>query len=106
MLYNAVTKKELFPLDKLTWGFIRPRKASDRSMAYAESFWLCKYIEESRGHETILKMLEEFKAGGSEEGVFLKVLGKSQPDFQVEFFDWAEKQIAGWGYDKASSDKY
>jgi tetratricopeptide (TPR) repeat protein len=106
MLYNAVTKNELFPLDKLTWGFIRPRKPSDRSMAYAESFWLCKFIEETRGHDTILKMLAEFKAGASEEGVFQKVLGKSMADLQVEFFDWASKQVAGWGYDKETSDKY
>src|SRR4029078_2592709 len=93
MLYNAVTKNELFPLDKLTWGFIRPRKPTDRSLAYAESYWLCTFIEESRGHDTILKMLAECKAGGSEQGVFLKVLGKSMPDSQVELFACAEKQI-------------
>ena len=47
MLYNAVKKNELFTMDKLTWAFVRPRKPIDRQLAYAQSFWICTYIEEN-----------------------------------------------------------
>lgn len=106
MLYEAVTKHELFPLDTLTWGFVRPQKPTDRSLAYAESFWICTYITKTYSHDAILKMLAEFKNGASEADAFQKVLGKSQADFQVEFFAWAAQQVAGWGYDLDTSAKY
>src|SRR5678815_1518668 len=55
MLYNAVKNKELFSMEDLTWGFVRPKKPSDRQQAYAQSFWVCKYIDEKYGHDAILK---------------------------------------------------
>jgi tetratricopeptide (TPR) repeat protein len=106
MMYHAVTHDELFDMDQLTWMFVRPKKPADRQMAYAESFWVCTYIEKTYGHEAILKMLNEFKNGGLQEDVFPKILGRSQDQFFIEFKAWAAEQVAGWGYDKASTDKY
>jgi len=106
MIYHAVKNDELFDLDELTWGFIRPKKPTDRQMAYAESFWICTYIEEKYGHASILKMLDSFKAGMSEEQVFEGVLNKSRTQFYEEFLGWAKKQVASWGYDEEKSKKY
>jgi cellulose synthase operon protein C len=106
MLYHAVTKNELFDMDSLTWAFIRPRRPSDRQLAYAESFWVCTYIQQTYGHDAILKMLAEFKAGGLQDDVFPKVLGRSTTQFFSEFFAWAGQQVAGWGYDADSQKKY
>ena len=90
MLYNAVKKHELFPIDKLTWSFVRPKRPIDRQLAYAESYWICKYIEETYGHETILKMLADFHNAEPQEMVFPKETHKSLPDFQKDFFEWCE----------------
>ena len=106
MLYNAVTKGELFSMDALTWGFVRPKKPTDRSLAYAQSFWICRYIDETYGHDAVLKMLDAFRRGGSEEEVFQKVLGKGRSEFTSDFFVWAEREVSTWGYDDESSKKY
>jgi cellulose synthase operon protein C len=106
MLHRAVTKHELFTMENLTWGFVRPKKPSDRALAYAQSYWVCKYIQETYGHDKLLAMLAEFKAGGTQEDVFPKVLGKDLAAFTTEFFAWADKQVEGWGYDKETSEKY
>jgi tetratricopeptide (TPR) repeat protein len=106
MLYSAVTKHELFDMDALTWAFIRPRRPSDRQLAYAESFWVCTYISQTYGHDAVLKMLAEFKAGGLQEEVFPKILGRSQSQFFSEFSTWTARQVAGWGYDSDSVKKY
>ncbi|MDB5297071.1 MAG: hypothetical protein JWO31_3054 [Phycisphaerales bacterium] len=106
MLYGAVTKKELFTLDNLTWGFVRPKKPTDRSLAYAESWWLCRYVQETYGHEAILKMLALFKDAGRMEDVFPAVTGKPMPEFYKDFLAWCDGQVAGWGYDEASTKKY
>lgn len=106
MLYHAVSKKEFFPLDKLTWAFVRPKRPIDRQLAYAESFWICTYVEETYGHEAILKMLDLMRNADRQEDVFPKVTGKSIPQFMDEFQTWAQKQVSTWGYDDASSKKY
>lgn len=106
MLYDAVTKKELFTMENLTWGFVRPRRPQDRSLAYAQSHWVCKYIGDKYGHDAILKMLNEFKNGSSEKDAFQKVLNKPIAEFQTEFFAWTDAQVASWGYDEATTAKY
>jgi tetratricopeptide (TPR) repeat protein len=106
MLYAAVNNNGLFTMENLTWGFVRPRKPTDRSLAYAQSYWICKYIEETFGHDAILKMLAAFKNGSSEKAAFENVLGKSLSQFQTDFFAWTARQVEGWGYDKETSEKY
>src|SRR6202034_641750 len=101
-LYDAVTKNQLFDLDQLTWAFIRPKRPADRQLAYAESFWVCTYITQTYGHDAILKMLAEFKAGGLQEDVFPKILDRSESQFFSEFSAWANRQVATWGYDPES----
>ena len=106
MLYRAVTKDELFTLDNLTWGFIRPRKPTDRQLAYAQSFWICQYLEEKYGHDSVLKMLDLFKQGQQQEEVFPKVTGRSTTEFDEDFKRWAQAQVSTWGYDDETSKKY
>ncbi len=106
MLYNAVKKHELFPLDKLTWGFVRPKRPIDRQLAYAESYWICKYVEDTYGHEAILRMLEDFRKAERQEEAFPKETGRSMDQFQTEFYAWCEQQISKWGYDETTSKQY
>jgi tetratricopeptide (TPR) repeat protein len=106
MLYSAVTKNQLFNMDDLTWGFVRPKRPIDRQLAYAQSSWICQYIETTYGHDTILQMLELFRQGKDQDEVFQLALKKNQLDFFNEFKDWCQKQVAGWGYDEETSKKY
>jgi tetratricopeptide (TPR) repeat protein len=106
MLYQAVTDKQLFTMDKLTWAFVRPRKPSDRQLAYAQSYWICTYIEEKYGHDAILKMLDLYKQGLSQEEVFPKAINVSLDQFYDNFVAWCEGQVATWGYDEETSKKY
>lgn len=108
MLYNAVKKKnklELFSLDNLTWGFVRPKRPIDRQLAYAQSYWVCEYVQETWGHDAILKMLAEFKNAGRMEDVFPRITGKSIPQFENDFQAWCEKKVGTWGYDEETSKK-
>ncbi len=106
MMYHASTHDELFNMDDLTFAFWRPKKSSDRAAAYAQSFWVCSYIEQTYGHEAILNMLREFRAGGLQEDVFPKILGRSVGQFFTEFSGWTKQQVATWGYDPKSVEIY
>lgn len=106
MLYKAVKEKELFTLQDLTWAFVRPKKPHHRTLAYAESYWICQYIQEHWSHEKLLEMLEQFRKGGHQDDVFPAVLGKTIPQFEADFFAWTEQQVASWGYDPETTKKY
>jgi tetratricopeptide (TPR) repeat protein len=105
MLNDAVKKGKLFTIEDLTWAFVRPRKPSDRQLAYAESYWLCTYVDQTYGRAKILAMLDQFRAGRSPEETFTNALGKSTSQFETEFFAWCEKQVQSWGYDEKTSKK-
>lgn len=106
LLFHAVKNDGLFTLEDLTWGFVRPKKPSDRQLAYAQSYWVCKYVQDTFGHETILRMLAMYRDGKLQEEVFPATTGQSLSQFEQNFFAWTRAQVAGWGYDPASQKKY
>lgn len=106
LLYHAVKNDGLFTLEDLTWGFVRPKKPSDRQLAYAQSYWVCKYVQDTFGHDTILQMLAMYRDGKLQEEVFPATTGQSLSQFEENFFAWTRSQVATWGYDAASQKKY
>jgi tetratricopeptide (TPR) repeat protein len=106
MLQDAVNNNTLFPLENLTWAFIRPKKPSDRQLAYAESFWIVTYIEGKYGHQANLALMEQQKLGHDLDESCNAVFKESSAAFFHEFTNWAKAQVSKWGYDKKTSDEY
>ncbi len=98
MLVGATRTGRLFPVKELDWGFIRPKRRGDRTLAYAQAGWTIEYIIEAHGYETIVKMLRGFRNGLTQAEVFTKVVGVKQKDFDKGFRKWAARRIAEWGY--------
>ncbi len=106
MLYEAVTKKKLFTLENLTWGFVRPKKPADRQLAYAQSYWICLYMSERYGHAAILRLLAELRGGAGQEQAFEAVFHRTLSQFSEDFNEWATARVKGWGYDAATTREY
>jgi tetratricopeptide (TPR) repeat protein len=106
MLQDAVQKGTLFRLENLTWAFVRPRQPSDRQLAYAESYWICTFIEQKYGHGAILVLLDQFRLGHDLDEAFTTAVHEDAGKFYDEFSAWAAAQVAGWGYDARTSAKY
>jgi len=98
LLVSAVRFGKLFPIQELDWGFIRPKKRTDRSLAYAQAEWIMEYIIETRKYQAILDMLKAFRDGMTQKEVFAKILKTDENTFNKDFAAWARKQIASWGY--------
>jgi cellulose synthase operon protein C len=106
MVYQAVQQKKLFTIQQLTWAFIRPKRPVDRQLAYAESYWICQHIRDTQGWNAILKMMDSYRRGESETQVFHDAFGISDVEFFNQFSAWATQQIATWGYDSVTDEKY
>jgi len=98
MLVQATKTGRLFPIKELDWGFIRPKRAGDRSLAYAQSEWALEYIIETKGFDTIPKMLNGFREGRTQADVFEKIVGIPERKFDKGFRAWAKKTVKEWGF--------
>ncbi|MHC4562185.1 MAG: tetratricopeptide repeat protein [Planctomycetota bacterium] len=98
-LVTAVREDRLFKIRELNWGFIRPKRRGDRGLAYAQSELAMEYIIESKGFDSIGKMLTAFRDGQPQVKVFADVLGMTEDEFDEGFEEWASHEIGGWGFD-------
>lgn len=99
LLADAIRRDRLFTLESINWGFMRPRRATDRQMAYAQSEWMCEYLIERFGYEVIEKFLAAYKAGKTQEQAFGEILKIEVKAFDQDFRAWARKQAEGWCFD-------
>jgi tetratricopeptide (TPR) repeat protein len=99
LLVNATRRGSLFPMNEIDWGFVRPKKNGDRSLAYAQSEWAMEHIIETRGYDTIIKMLRAFRDGKTQKQVFAEILQTTEKEFDQTFAKWAMEQIASWGFE-------
>jgi tetratricopeptide (TPR) repeat protein len=97
MLTVALETDELFPLDELSFGFIRPKKPGDRSLAYAQSAWLYEFIVERFGSQAPLDLMDAYAMGETQREAFTSVLEIDQDDLEAGFLTWAADQARAWG---------
>jgi len=97
--------KKAFTIEDLTWAFVRPRKPSDRQLAYAESF-LDLHVrrqdlrpaEDPRHAGTIPPRPKP----GGDVSVGARQEHRGVPDRVLRVVD---QQVASWGYDAETSAK-
>lgn len=99
MLANALRHNDLFTLESIDWGFMRPRKPNDRQKAYAQSEWMTEFIIDRFGYDKILVMLDRYRQGKNQKQVIEKELNLTQEEFDLAFREWATVQVIRWGYD-------
>lgn len=97
LLTNAYENDTLFDLEEINTAFVRPKKPSDRSQAYAQGAWMFEYIVERYGKETPLAIFDASAAGRSATDAFEQVLSTNPQSFLEEFRFWAHDQLLDRG---------
>jgi len=99
MLAAAWRGGGLFDLDEINWGFIRPRKQTDRAQAYAQGRWMVEFIEREFGWEPLRKLLFSYAEGIREEEAMQRAFGIGREEFHSRFVAWAGGEVRAWGLD-------
>ncbi len=97
MLTNAYENNTLFDLDEINTAFVRPKKPSDRALAYAQGAWMFEYIIEHYGQQAPLDIYDASAAGRSATDAFAQVLSVTPRSFLEEFRTWAHDQLLDRG---------
>ncbi|MEY5061730.1 MAG: hypothetical protein RIS45_1651 [Planctomycetota bacterium] len=103
MLAAAWQTGTLFDMDEINWGFIRPRKPTDRAQAYAQGRWMIEFVERTFGWEPLRKLLFSYAEGIKEDEAMRRAFGMSRAEFFARFKDWAAGEVRAWGLDPRPS---
>lgn len=97
LLAGALAAGELFDLDAINWAFVRPKRPTDRSLAYAQGHWMVQFMDERFGKEALPRLLARYFAGESERVAVPAALGVDRTEFYRLFLEWARADVARWG---------
>lgn len=97
LLANALAADELFAYEDLNWGFVRPKKPTDRSLAYAQSAWMLEHIVEVDGRGAMIAMLDAAAEGATDAGALAAATGLTPEAFFDRFRPWAQAAVKRWG---------
>ncbi|MFZ4573045.1 MAG: peptidase MA family metallohydrolase [Phycisphaerales bacterium] len=97
LLRGAYEADALFDFESINLAFARPKRPSDRSLAYAQGHWMYEYIIERWGPRSVLDLMDLYAKGTSEADAFNAVLKVSREDFLRDFKVWAGEQLVAWG---------
>lgn len=97
LIARTAEEDELFTLDEINLAFVRPKKPTDRQLAYAQGHWMYEYIVERFGPEAPLKLMDAYAVGTKEEQAYVSLLGLSREQFLKDFKVWAKAQLVSWG---------
>ena len=95
----------MFDLESIDWGFARPKKMTDRILAYAQSEWMVEYLVERAGFDVIDKMLTAYRERKTQPEGFEAIVGVGTEQFIDDFEQWAAEQIASWGFANERLDR-
>jgi Flp pilus assembly protein TadD len=97
LLARALDQDELFDLDSIKWAFVRPKRKTDRALAYAQGHWMVEFMRERHGPDALPRLLLRYERGESESQAMQAVLGMTREQFMQDFLEWAQSQVRSWG---------
>jgi predicted Zn-dependent protease len=105
-MYDVVTKDKLAPIADLSGTLLRGESKIGGEMMYMQGFWVGRYLTETYGHDSVLKLLDGYRLGKGDDDAFRHAIGKPTAEFDKEFAAWAKNEVKGWGYDAESTKTF
>ena len=97
LLEGALDNDALLDFREINIAFVRPKKQTDRSLAYAQGHWMYQFMIEKWGQKSPLQLMDLYAAGKREDAAFRQVFGVGTAEFTDQFRAWARKQLVAWG---------
>ena len=97
LLSEAFQSDGLFDFSTINVAFTRPKKPTDRSLAYAQGQWMYEYMVERFGPQAPLALMDLFAKGVREEAAVQQSFRISRERFLADFKGRAKEQLVSWG---------
>jgi tetratricopeptide (TPR) repeat protein len=91
--FQAVGEDLLLPVAELDRGFIRPTYPSQIIVSYMQAGLLCQFLASNWGQESLVAMLDVFKAGGDTSEAVMSATGIAPDVLDARFSDYIEAEF-------------
>lgn len=88
-------KNDLFNLDNILMGFVKPKSQDEWSLAYYQSLLYVEYLIATHGIESVGKILDAFRAGMTNDAAIKKACGVSKADFEKGYREYLTAIVKG-----------
>lgn len=85
LLKERVRSGELFNLDNVLFGFVRPNSPEEWQLAYLQSYQYVQFLEKTYGVSSIAGFLQAFSEGLSTDAALQRVCKVSKPEFEKKY---------------------
>ena len=96
MLLTRVPARKLLNLDTINLGFIRPKEADERQLAYCQAQLYAQYMLQRFGADSLAKLLDAYRKGLTTDRAVVACFEVDKADFEgkyLEFLDGVIKTI-------------
>ena len=97
LLTRSFDTDTLLDFDTINIAFARPKRPTDRGLAYAQGHFMYQYIIERFGPRKPLELMDLYATGVREQPAFEQVLGVTRDQFYTDFKAWGHDQLVSWG---------
>ncbi|PHR92735.1 MAG: hypothetical protein COA78_33270 [Blastopirellula sp.] len=95
LLAQRVAAKDLFNLDTINYGFIRPKDSNDWTMAYCQAYHYSVYLKQRFGDDVIPQMLKSYGNYLTTQQIIEQEFKTTQADIEKGYLEYLEKVVAG-----------
>ncbi|TWT39582.1 tetratricopeptide repeat protein [Blastopirellula retiformator] len=88
LLAKRIAANDLFDLDTINYGFIRPRDGDDWTMAYCQAYHYAVYLKQRFGEDALLKMLDGYANSLTTDQILEQTFETKQADFERGYRDY------------------
>lgn len=95
LLAKRLAEDRLFNLDTINYGFIRPADQDDWTMAYCQSFYYARFIEQQFGEDALQRMLAAYREYKTTDEILSELFQVEKETFEAEYVDFLREQVSG-----------
>jgi hypothetical protein len=96
---------ELFTLDDINFGFIRPSDSNDWTCAYAQAQIYIEFMLKTYGEESVPKLLAAFADNLSTTQAVEKASGVNVEQFEQGYEEYVGKLVESWGLQASTASQ-
>ena len=104
LLVERVPKGDLFNLETINGGFIRPKSSDEWALAYCQAELYADYMLERFGPDAVAKMLAAYADNVNTHAAIRRSFGIEQAEFEKGYLEYLHKLVAGLGEGSRSKE--
>ncbi|MGP0066306.1 MAG: tetratricopeptide repeat protein [Isosphaeraceae bacterium] len=93
MLLERVPKRKLLNLDTINLGFIRPKEAEERQLAYCQAQLYARYMLKRFGDDALIKMLMAYRRGLTTDRAIGECFHVEKADFEKGYLVYLDEVL-------------